>query len=357
MRNGFKRLGLVIMLLTITTLIIPLTTYANLTQTQDADVPSAWAEDGVNKAKEMELLPQRIQGDYRNIITREELSELVVNLYEVLIRQEVTLPETSPFTDTQNRKVAMASQLGIVNGKGNGIFAPYEGITREQLSVMFYRTLQAARPKYNFSEKYEHEFSDYGMIASWAREAVGYLYGVEIINGVGDNQFNPAGTTTREEAVVLAVRMYDKVLEADRASKSTLTVTRGSIRKPESDIKVKLKELIAKEMGKPYKYGAAGPNSFDCSGLIYSIYGRLGISLPRTSRTQATAGTYVAKSDLAYGDLVFFARDGKNINHAGIYVGNGEFVHAPQTGDVVKVTTLMSGYYANGYYTARRVLP
>ena len=66
---------------------------------------------------------------------------------------------------------------------------------------------------------------------------------------------------------------------------------------------------------------------------------------------------YVAKEDLAYGDIVLFARDGKNINHAGIYVGNGEFVHSPQSGDVVRITTLMSGYYADCYFTARRVLP
>jgi len=71
---------------------------------------------------------------------------------------------------------------------------------------------------------------------------------------------------------------------------------------------------------------------------------------------QATAGTYVSREDLRYGDLVFFARDGKNINHVGIYVGNGEFVHAPQTGDVVKKSTLLSGYYNRCYYTARRVI-
>ena len=93
--------------------------------------------------------------------------------------------------------------------------------------------------------------------------------------------------------------------------------------------------------------------------LVWSIslFAKLGIELPRTSRSQASAGAYVSKQDLQYGDIVFFARNGKTINHVGIYVGNGEFVHAPQSGDVVKITTLMSGYYANSYYTARRVLP
>jgi cell wall-associated NlpC family hydrolase len=71
---------------------------------------------------------------------------------------------------------------------------------------------------------------------------------------------------------------------------------------------------------------------------------------------QVTAGTYVTRENLQYGDLVFFARDGQNINHVGIYVGNGEFVHAPQTGDVVKKTTLETGYYDSCYFTARRVI-
>jgi cell wall-associated NlpC family hydrolase len=89
---------------------------------------------------------------------------------------------------------------------------------------------------------------------------------------------------------------------------------------------------------------------------VYSLYGKLGFSLPRVARDQAKAGTYVSKEELTYGDLVFFARDGKNINHVGIYVGDGEFVHSPETGDVVKKSTLLSGYYAKGYYTARRVI-
>src|SRR5699024_2646703 len=122
--------------------------------------------------------------------------------------------------------------------------------------------------------------------------------------------------------------------------------------KQEDSERDKLKELISKELGKPYQYGATGPNSYDCSGLTYSIFGQLGISIPRVSRDQIKAGVQVAKSDLEYGDLILFARDGKNINHVGIYVGDGQFVHSPQTGDVVKVSTLSSGYYANSYYAA-----
>ncbi|MBS3908872.1 MAG: C40 family peptidase [Actinobacteria bacterium] len=93
------------------------------------------------------------------------------------------------------------------------------------------------------------------------------------------------------------------------------------------------------ELGKPYSWGAGGPNSFDCSGLTRYVYGQLGVSLPHSSRAQYNSGRRVSRDDLQSGDLVFFARGG-TISHVGIYVGGGSFIHAPQTGDVVKISSL-----------------
>lgn len=356
MKNRFQKFKLVIMILIILITSIPQSTYANLNLLQDEmNTPSSWAQSDIDKAKLIELIPERIQGNYRSNITREEFSELAVELYEALTRQEAILEGDNPFIDTDNPKIIIANQLGLVQGKGDGVFAPNENITREQVSVVTYSTLQAAKPRYDYSDFYEYKFNDYNMISTWANKAVGYLYGIEVING-DDDLFNPQGDTSREEAIVIVKRMFDKVIASERASNNSLTVSRGSIRTPEDPQKTKLKELISKELGKPYKWGAAGPNSYDCSGLTYYLFGKLGIKISRTSKTQANSGVYVAKSDLEYGDLVFFARNGKTINHVGIYVGDGMFVHSPETGQVVKATTLMSGYYANSYYTARRVL-
>jgi cell wall-associated NlpC family hydrolase len=328
-------------------------TYADSAISQSSeDIPSNWAKAEIDKAIKYNLLPEKIQGNYRINITREEFSEVAVNLYEALSGKEGILQGENPFTDTQNIKVRIANGLGIVNGIGDGKFAPNDAITRQEISVMLYRTLQAAKPGYDYSDLYNLIFEDYDMISSWAREAVSYLYGVEVINGVGDNLFNPRGNTSREQAIVLANRMHEKVL----ASPNNLIASRGGTSRQESDINLKLAKLIAQEMGKPYQWGAEGPDSYDCSGLVYFIYDKLGISLPRVSKSQAEVGTYVPKEELEYGDLVFFARDGETVNHVGIYVGNGEFVHAPKTGDVVKKSTLMSGYYESVYYTAKRVI-
>ncbi len=89
--------------------------------------------------------------------------------------------------------------------------------------------------------------------------------------------------------------------------------------------------LLASHMGKPYVWAEEGPDAFDCSGLTYSIYGSMGINIPRISREQAKMGKTVAFKNLHYGDLIFFGNTNKRsrrINHVGIYLGDGWFAHA-----------------------------
>lgn len=151
-----------------------------------------------------------------------------------------------------------------------------------------------------------------------------------------------------------------------------------------------IKKLLNEQLGKPYVYGAYGPDAFDCSGLIYYVYGLAGKPVPRTSQTQGQGGQLVEKSDLKFGDLVFFdTRNTDNpkditidtsdtislfsevdleeqpvqsqefkpqvITHSGIYVGEGMFVHA-SSGNIMKVVMekLDSKYFAQRYIYAKR---
>jgi peptidoglycan DL-endopeptidase CwlO len=102
---------------------------------------------------------------------------------------------------------------------------------------------------------------------------------------------------------------------------------------------------IAKRyLGAPYVWAASGPNSFDCSGLTMFVYRQVGVSLPHSSRDQINCGQRVSQSQLQPGDLVFF---GSPIHHVGIYIGGGDFIHAPHSGDVVKISSLAGhGGYA-----------
>lgn len=103
------------------------------------------------------------------------------------------------------------------------------------------------------------------------------------------------------------------------------------------------------QVGDPYVYGATGPNSFDCSGLTSYSYRAAGITIPRTSKAQSTFGTPVAKADLKPGDLVFFYSP---VSHVGMYIGNGQMVHASTAGKPVAVVSLDS---MPSYAGARRV--
>ena len=114
-----------------------------------------------------------------------------------------------------------------------------------------------------------------------------------------------------------------------------------------------------KLLGKPYVWGAEGPSSFDCSGFTcYVFKNAANINLPRVSKDQSNYGTYVKKSDLREGDLIFFDTSGENdgnVSHVGIYLGNNQFIHCSSSKGQVVISE-MSSYYTKAYVNARRVL-
>ena len=112
--------------------------------------------------------------------------------------------------------------------------------------------------------------------------------------------------------------------------------------------------LALQHLGVPYVWGGADPSGFDCSGLVMYVYRQLGISLPHFTGYQWVLGERIAKEDLAPGDIVFFYPQSYGPGHEGLYIGGGKFVHAPSTGDVVKISSLSEPGYAFGYMGAVR---
>jgi len=109
-------------------------------------------------------------------------------------------------------------------------------------------------------------------------------------------------------------------------------------------------------LGKPYVYAASGPDSFDCSGLTQYVMKHFGVDLPHNAAEQAKLGKHISSvDDLQPGDLVFF-KDSSGIHHTGMYIGDHKFIHAPHTGDVVKISSLDESYYRNEFAGGSRFL-
>lgn len=167
----------------------------------------------------------------------------------------------------------------------------------------------------------------------------------------------PAGNLTLSDRALLLASDVNRLLTPGTAGDiAGDTATASGTPTTSARISQLLTRALAL-LGTPYRWGGTSPEKgFDCSGLVgYVFRNALGIELPRISRDMARTGQLIAKRDeLAEGDLVFFGRKGR-VDHVGIYVGEGQFVHAPSRGKDVTISSLESGYWGGKFMQARRL--
>ncbi len=157
---------------------------------------------------------------------------------------------------------------------------------------------------------------------------------------------------TSSGAVGYVSSEYMDICKSSAGSRGNATATASS-----SSLGQQVADYALKFLGTPYVYGGNGPSCFDCSGYTSYIYRQFGYTLNRTASTQLSNGVSVSKSELQPGDLVFFRYNTSYpASHVGIYIGNGQFVHASTNQYKVQVNQLTSGHYANVYIGARRIL-
>lgn len=123
-----------------------------------------------------------------------------------------------------------------------------------------------------------------------------------------------------------------------------------------SSIQKRIVESAKKRIGIPYCYGGTTTKCMDCSGFVFTIYGEIGLQLPRSSSQQFFYGKEIDDDEVTVGDLVFFKNKSGNINHVGIYVGNNNVIHASSSRGVI-VQPLSDSYLSSGFAGVRRYLP
>ena len=177
-----------------------------------------WALDELREAVNAGLVPARLQNLYRSGITREDFCALAVRTLcratgkglEALVREATGRPLAAwrggrPFVDTNAEETVAAAALGIAGGRGDGIFDPYAGITRQEAAVMLRNTAKAAGAAVSGGGT---GFADGAEIADWAREAVGFAASAGVMRGTAEDVFSPLGTYTREQSFMTALRLY-----------------------------------------------------------------------------------------------------------------------------------------------------
>lgn len=146
----------------------------------------------------------------------------------------------------------------------------------------------------------------------------------------------PAGPIERERMHLVTTAVVPSAPSVSAAESDGAPTATAKAHKPRRPVSTVAVQVALAQVGKPYVWGAVGPHSFDCSGLVQYAYGKAGIELPRTTWDQMNVGRQIQRSDLRPGDLVFFL-DGR---HVGLYIGGGKIVHAPHSGANVRVVSL-----------------
>ena len=179
-----------------------------------------------------------------------------------------------------------------------------------------------------------------------------------------------AEVIAQEKAALQAQYQSDEIddnLAAFAAAVKESEVSDGSVISGDLEIGNKIANMALSRRGSPYVYGAchsmseiANPNQsrFDCSGLVNWAFYQSGVNIGSNStKTLANKGVSVSRSSMQAGDIILFSSNGSasGIHHVGIYIGGGNMVHAPQTGDVVKIASLNSSYYQAHWYDVRRL--
>jgi len=313
---------------------------------------SGWAEQSILRMDQLGLIPETVKAaPMDGTITRGDLCSMVMRSYYLLTgttEDDLGEPE-DVFTDTDDVDVLNAYALGIVSGRGAGRFDPDSPITRQDFFTISCNFLEAV--DYWYVDDIIRDLSvhpDGSKVASYAKQPTAVMLAIGAVQGDEAGRLNPEQEIVSQEAIAIFHRIIN--FYADWTE---------TCEEPEPYLGELVAELGLSKVGCRYVSGGHGPSKFDCSGLVYYVYKQFGYNLEPGARNQwSLLSKSVKKADLLPGDLLFFSDNGKasGIFHVGIYIGDGEFVHAANSRKGVIVTDIDDAWYANRYLGAKRAI-
>ena len=431
---------------------------------------AGWARESVFQMDELGLIHDNVKyAPMNGAITRQDMCKVLMATYRYITgisNEDLGTPE-DPFTDADDIDVLNAYRLGIVNGKGNGVFSPNEPIIRQDFFRMTVNFLKAIGFPFDSDDSVDlSKFSDADMISSYAKGATQLLVGLEIVNGNADGTLKPKVDIISQEALVVFHRVFCFVSGWDieeppaetpdhteptqpeptepeptepeptepeptepeptepaptepevpetpvamgTVNTNALTIRTGpgaeydsvgllyrndrveileqqsdgsrlwgrissgwicldyvilDSDEPSVDAPDLLQQIVdfAKTLlGCDYTYGGKKPETgFDCSGFVYYVYKNFDYTLNpgATNQWNCLSDETIADEDLRPGDLVFFSENGavSGMSHVGMYIGDGQFIHAENYQNGVTITDMDQRYYAQRYLGAKRVI-
>ncbi|MDF2926721.1 MAG: S-layer y protein [Paenibacillaceae bacterium] len=174
-----------------------------------ASQASGWAREDIKSATLLGLTTGDVLADYQKPISRQHFAGIVVKLMEKLTGTPGEVPPDNPFRDTDDPEILKAYQFSVIQGKSTDTFDPYSDVSRQEISVMLWRIFHLTGLYGQLPAGAAIAFADREQTDSWAADAVDYISSIGMLQGKGEGRFDPLGSTTREEAIVLIKRAYD----------------------------------------------------------------------------------------------------------------------------------------------------
>ena len=344
--NSFaKRLLALVSAAAITASVIPAVHGTELTTEEPAQ---SWARI----APAAEQLPTQESIDpIAAPLTRLGMSQLLMEGYRTITGitdEELGEPEMM-FLDTEDTDVLNAYSLDLVSGRSAGIYDPMAGVSRQDYFTACTDLLESVGyPYVDDIELDLNAYADGGEVLAYAAQPIRALLCLGIIQTGEEAVLEPSQEITVEEAMntVNALVEFYSAWEEEPVE-------------PQRYLGEDVAEYALRYVGCRYVSGGQGPRKFDCSGFVYYVYKHFGYDLKPGARNQwSILDERVSKNELLPGDLLFFSRSGKasGIFHVGIYIGDGQFVHAANSRKGLIVTDIDDAWYANRYLGAKRAI-